>query len=148
MRLDRIDALISLLVLIHGPISAYRLAGLLVESGAVSLPPSGFKSVEKSVASRLKKLESLGFIRKEDDGYVPTERLIIDDLSITGSFTGFRAFLGWSVIFDTANGHYVIFEVDRILESFPDSVIQKLFSGTPIYTTLTDIVTNQQKGGG
>lgn len=148
MRLDRFDALLSLLILVHGPISVYRLTGLLIESGAVSLPPSGFKSVEKSVASRLKKLEALGFVRKEGSDYVPTERLIIDDLTISGAYTGFETSLGWSVIFDTTNGHYVIFEVDSLLEDLPAPVVQKLFSGTAIYTTLADIISDQRIGGG
>ena len=138
MRLDRIDALIVLLLLVDGPSSAYRLAGYMIEMGVVSVPPSGFKSVERSVLSRLKKLESLGFVSKVDGGYVVTDRVVVDELRLVGRYAGFTLDVGWSLIFDTLNGHYVVFEVDRLLEGVEPDVLEKIFSGTPIYIPLTN----------
>jgi len=137
-----------LLLLVRGPMSAYRLANHMVELGAFEVPRSGFKSVERSVVSRLKKLEALGFVCKDDSVYRVSSRVILDDLKIDGRYSGLTIDMGWTLVFDTDNGHYVLFEIDSILEGIDPLVVEKVLSGSPIYIPLTNNRSGVKVGGG
>ena len=140
MKLDIVDAYILFFLSLYGGLSAYRLSLLLIDAGVVRVPPSGQRSVERSLLSRLKRLESLGIVYKDGTEYYLGDRVTIDKLKIVGEYGNFESDIGFAIVVDSGNGHYQIFEVSELVERIPEHFLQKLFSGADINMALATII--------
>lgn len=125
MKISEPDALLVLYLYVKGPATAYQIAKEFLSAGVLHEPRSGFPGVVRVVDSRLKRLHREGYLVKTDEGYSPTDMVIIDNLRVVGEV--FNVDLGPCLVFHTHNGHHVVFEIDRLLEPLSDDAITRLF---------------------